>query len=188
MQNEAISLLPEKWEDYLMRLNKKQRHEVRRKLRKLDSETENFCFRVIGEVKSEEKGSLTGFTPRFFDLFQENPEKADFLTEKMKTYFKALITTSAAEGLARFGLLEIDGQPAATVLFFSYGGRIYLYNSGYRSEYRHLSAGLLSKVLCIRDSIERGRQVFDFLKGPEVYKSRLGGDTIPIYNVTLQIS
>lgn len=189
LDNESSEIiLADQWEDYLMQLNKKQRHEVRRKLRKLENETVSYKFRVIGEVLSESEGRLTRFIPQFIDLFQENPEKADFLTERMKAYFKGLIRTSAAEGLARFGLLEIDGEPAAAVLFFSYGGRIYLYNSGYRSEYSHLSAGLLSKVLCIRDSIERDRQVFDFLKGAETYKSRLGGKTIPIYKVTLQIT
>jgi len=171
-----------------MQLNKKQRHEVRRKLRKLENETVSNIFRVIGEVQSESESSLTRFTPQFIDLFLENPEKADFLTDKMKNYFHGLIRSAAAAGLARFGLLEINEEPAAAVLFFSYDGRVYLYNSGYSSDYSDLSAGLLSKVLCIKDSIERGRRVFDFLKGPEIYKSRLGGVTIPIYKVTLQIT
>jgi len=189
LENESSEIiLADEWEDYLMQLNKKQRHEVRRKLRKLENETVSNRFRVSGEVQGDSESSLTRFTPQFIDLFLENPEKADFLTDKMKKYFHGLITATAAAGLARFGLLEIDGEPAAAVLFFSYDGRIYLYNSGYRSDYSNLSAGLLSKVLCIKDSIERGRQVFDFLKGPEIYKSRLGGVTIPIYKVTLQIT
>jgi CelD/BcsL family acetyltransferase involved in cellulose biosynthesis len=45
-----------------------------------------------------------------------------------------------------------------------------------------LSVGLLSKVLCIKDSIERGKKRFDFLKGREAYKYRLGGREVPIYN------
>jgi len=42
--------------------------------------------------------------------------------------------------------------------------------------------GLLCKVLCIKDSIERGKKRFDFLKGQEAYKYRLGGREVPISN------
>ena len=115
-------------------------------------------------------------------------QKAVFLTEKMDQYFRLLITNTACAGLACFGLLEIDGVAAAAVFYFDYRDRIYLYNSGYRSDYGALSAGLLSKILCIRDSIEKGRQVFDFLKGQEVYKSRLGGTAIPIFKAKIAIS
>jgi hypothetical protein len=45
----------------------------------------------------------------------------------------------------------------------------------------------MSKVLSIRESIEMGRQKYDFLKGAEAYKERLGGKPIPLYrcHVTL---
>jgi len=39
---------------------------------------------------------------------------------------------------------------------------------------------LLSKALCIKDSIERKKKRFDFLKGREAYKYRLGGREVPI--------
>lgn len=188
-ENESAEIaLPENWEGYLNLLSKKQRHEVRRKLRKLENETESINYRVIGSGSKDSGAEAATFFPQFLELFRENPEKEDFLTDKMEGYFAALVEATATSGLARFGLLEIDGEPAAAVLYFTYGSRCYLYNSGYRSDYRALSAGLVSKILCIKDSIEKGIQVFDFLKGPEIYKNRLGGKTIPIYTVTIKIS
>jgi len=94
---------------------------------------------------------------------------------------------TAALGTDRLAVRKIDHEPAAAVLYFDYANRIWLYNSGYKTEYRTLSIGLISKILLIKDSITRGRQVFDFLKGREVYKSRLGGTPIPIYHLTLTI-
>jgi CelD/BcsL family acetyltransferase involved in cellulose biosynthesis len=68
---------------------------------------------------------------------------------------------------------------------FDYRNNIYLYNSGYNPEYSWLSAGILSKALCIKDSIEKGRKRFDFLKGDEVYKYHLGGQELPLYRYTI---
>jgi hypothetical protein len=41
--------------------------------------------------------------------------------------------------------------------------------------------GIISKVRCIQDSIEKKKKLFDFLKGNEPYKYYLGGQEIPLY-------
>ncbi len=174
--------LPSTWEDYLANLNKKQRHEIRRKIRRLERENAQYHFRLI-----EDSQAVEDFIPRFFELFEQNPEKADFLNTKMKRFFNALIVNLARAGLARFGVLEIEGVNTAAILYFDYGGRIYLYNSGYKAEYANLSIGLLSKIFGLKYNLEKGSCVFDFLKGREVYKSRLGGTALPIYNVVVEI-
>ncbi len=181
-ENEAFEVaLPHTWEDYLALLSKKQRHEVKRKLRRLDREAPHYGYQVIAESEEVQK-----FVPTFLTLLQEHPDKAEFLTPQMEHYFKGLIDNMSQAGLARFGLFKIDGFNAAAVLYFDYGGRIYLFNSGYITRYRPLSAGLISKLLLINEAISQGRQVYDFLKGREVYKSRLGGTGIPIFKVELQ--
>jgi len=87
----------------------------------------------------------------------------------------------AQAGLLRLGLLELNAFPVAAVLCFDYNNTVFLYNNGYDPQYSFLSVGLLSKVLCIKDSVERGRSTFDFLKGAEEYKHRLGGKEITLY-------
>ena len=169
------------WESYLDGLHKKQRHEVRRKIRKLENETQSFSYKYLAE-----KDEVISFIPLFMDLFLQNPEKQDFMIGEMDKFFRHLIIAAAESGLVRFGLLEVEGRTVAAVLYFDYQDRIYLYNSGYDSEYHSLSVGLLAKIFCIRDSIERGKQIFDFLKGREIYKTRLGGKTVPIYHVALE--
>jgi CelD/BcsL family acetyltransferase involved in cellulose biosynthesis len=63
---------------------------------------------------------------------------------------------------------------------FDYNGTVYLYNSGYDQEQSQLSVGILSKAFLIKDSIERGRKKFDFLKGGERYKYHLGGREVQL--------
>jgi CelD/BcsL family acetyltransferase involved in cellulose biosynthesis len=56
----------------------------------------------------------------------------------------------------------------------------YLYNNGYDGAKRRWSVGLLSKVLSLKDAIETGLSRYDFLKGAEAYKQRLGGREIEL--------
>jgi CelD/BcsL family acetyltransferase involved in cellulose biosynthesis len=93
----------------------------------------------------------------------------------------------AAAGYLRLGILEMDSEPVAAVICFDYNESVYLYNSGYDIRYRDLSAGLITKVFSLKESIERGRKRYDFLKGAEDYKYRLGGAEIPIYSCRIVI-
>jgi CelD/BcsL family acetyltransferase involved in cellulose biosynthesis len=174
--------LPPTWDEYLAGLTTKQRHEVRRKLRRLGEEG-RVAYRII-----DENDALPGTMETFFRMFVESrQDKADFMTEKMKSFFLALATAMAETGLLRLGVLELDEQPLAEIMCFDYTGCIYLYNSGYDPAYTALSSGLLSKVLAIKDSIERGKKRFDFLKGDEVYKHHLGGREVPLFRCQITI-
>jgi CelD/BcsL family acetyltransferase involved in cellulose biosynthesis len=174
--------LPNTFEGYLDSLDTKQRHEIRRKLRRLTEEG-NITYRFI------EKGhGLTSGMGLFYKMFTESREdKAAFLTERMKYYFDLLSDRLAEIGLFRLGVLELDEKPVAEIICFDYNNTIYLYNSGYDPQYVTLSAGLLSKVYAIKDSIEKGKKKFDFLKGNEIYKYRLGGQEVPLYRCLIGI-
>ena len=174
--------LPETFEEYLGGLDTKQRHEVRRKMRRLAEEGQ-IEYRI-----TDSGGALKPAMDTFFKMFVESrQDKAAFLTEQMKSYFNLLADTMAGNGLLRLGVLELDNKPVAEIMCFDYNDCIYLYNSGYDPQYVSLSAGLLSKVYAIKDSIERGKKRFDFLKGAETYKNRLGGKEVPLYRCRITI-
>ena len=174
--------LPSTWDEYLATLTRKQRHEVRRKLRRL-WEAGNVDYRCV-EV-SREVGDFMDTFLRLFSLSQE--EKADFMTTQMESFFRSLAEAMAEIGLLRFGILEVNELPAAMIMGFDYSDAMYLYNSAYDPNYSYLSVGLLSKVLCIKESIQRGRKKFDLLKGGEPYKYHLGGKEIPLFSCQIII-
>jgi CelD/BcsL family acetyltransferase involved in cellulose biosynthesis len=183
---DALSLeieLPSLWDEYLATLSSKQRHEVRRKLRRLFEEGK-VEYRFISN-----RADLTETMAVFFRMFVESrQDKAAFLTEKMKSFFILLADTMARKGLLKLGTLILNEQPLAEIMCFDYNRCIYLYNSGYDPHYTSLSAGLVCKVLAIKAGIEQGYTRFDFLKGAEPYKYHLGGKEVPLYRCQITLN
>ncbi|MFO7773311.1 MAG: GNAT family N-acetyltransferase [Dehalococcoidia bacterium] len=183
---EDISLeldLPATWSEYLSTLKTKQRHEVRRKLRRLweEGNTEHRCL----EVGHDFEDYLDSFL-KLFSLSRD--DKAGFMTPKMESFFRSLAKAMADTGLLRMGVLQVDKVLAAMTMGFDYNGSHYLYNSAYDPRFNYLSVGLLCKVLCLRESIERGMKKWDFLKGGEPYKYQLGGREIPLYSCRITVA
>ena len=174
--------LPATWDEYLQILNSKQRHEVRRKLRRLE-EAGTVSYRFI-----EDTALVPGFMDIFLKQFVESrTDKATFMTAEMEKFFRSMADVIFEAGLLRLSILEIDNIPVAALVAFDYNNVIYLYNSGYDPAYSSLSAGVLSKALCIKDSIERGKKRFDFLKGDERYKYHLGGQEVQLYRCQIAL-
>jgi CelD/BcsL family acetyltransferase involved in cellulose biosynthesis len=170
--------LPPTWEEYLDRLSGKQRHEVRRKLRRLQ-QSATFTFRMVGG-----RGDIDAGMEDFLRLFRMNrADKAEFMTARMEAFFRALARRVPA---TRLGFLDIDGAAAAAVMCFDHGATRYLYNSAFDSGQGSLSVGILCKVLSIQDAITRGLAKYDFLKGNETYKRQLGGSGMPVYHCRIE--
>jgi CelD/BcsL family acetyltransferase involved in cellulose biosynthesis len=168
--------LPSDWEQFLSRLSGKQRHEVRRKIRRLEA---------YGSVELSAAGTdvdLREATDTFIDLFGRNRrDKSEFMTGPMEAYFRDLIQAMADCGTVRLYVLKVNREAAAAVLCFDYNGVRYLYNNGYDEKFQDLSIGILSKVLSIKKAIEAGCRAYDFLKGAETYKKHIGGEQVPLY-------
>jgi CelD/BcsL family acetyltransferase involved in cellulose biosynthesis len=175
--------LPQTWDEYLAALDQKQRHEVRRKLRRLQ-EAGDVRFTVYD--RSED---IRHHLDVFFTLFRESrTDKTQFMTLQMERFFNVMLFRIADLGLLRMGTLCVNGHPAAVVLAFDYKDRIYLYNNGYDPAYASLSVGVLSKVLLLQYAIEGKKKIFDFLKGDETYKYRLGGREVALSRLRVKLS
>lgn len=176
-ENVVLELsLPATWDAFLNLLAAKERHEIRRKLRRLE-EAGNCSSRMVYGPDSAQAAMDS-----FLELFMQNrPDKASFLTEQMALFFRAMGTALAQEEILKLFFLDIADRPAAAVLCFDYNETMYLYNNGYDSAFSALSVGLLSKVLSIRESINLQKRTYDFLKGDESYKYRLGGRPVQLY-------
>lgn len=184
-EDEALSPsvhLPETWEDYLNTLSKKDRHELRRKLRRLDSAGGDVVLKVVTDAAE----AATGLDTLFHLMRISSHHKEEFLDRPgMEAFFREMTATMAAEGMLRFYFLTFDGEAVASVLNFDLGGQLYMYNSGYDPAYSHYAVGLMSKTLLIRDVIESGRHCVDFLRGDESYKYDLGGKDQQVYRLVL---
>lgn len=175
--------LPATWDEYLRMLNGKQRHEIKRKLRRL-REAAAINYRVVQDPKEVRDAMGT-----FFTLFGRSREdKASFMTPRMASFFSSLAEAMAELNLLRLFILELDKIPAAAAMCFDYNSTISLYNSGYDDRFSSLGVGVLCKALSVKDSIQRGRKKYDFLKGAEAYKHRLGGKEISLYRCQIRLN
>jgi CelD/BcsL family acetyltransferase involved in cellulose biosynthesis len=175
--------LPDTWDDYLMLLKGKQRHEIRRKLRRLE-EAGNVSYRIVDDPAGGKAEIET-----FFKLFKmSRNDKEMFMTAEMTSFFQSLTQTLAEEKMLKLFFLDFNGTPAAAVICFEYESGVYLYNNGFDIRFRSLSVGILSKVFSIQNSIQRGKQRYDFLKGAETYKSHLGGKALSLYRCIIELN
>jgi CelD/BcsL family acetyltransferase involved in cellulose biosynthesis len=173
--------LPADWEAYLAALDKKDRHELRRKLRRLEQ---------AGDVRLEVLDSQEEIGPALDEFLRlhalSRAEKAAFMTESMSQFFRHIVSALAGEGLVEMVFLRLAGKRVAGVLCFRDDTNVLLYNSGYDPAYREYSVGLLSKALVLRKAIEEGKKSFDFLRGAEPYKYDLGARDVNVYRCIIR--
>ena len=175
--------LPSNWDSYLTSLSSKDRHEIRRKLRRLEQGNAAH-YSVITE-----KELLPAAMESFFSLFQlSNPEKSNFMTGVNREFFTTIVSSLAEKGNIRLSFMEVGGVRAAATLCFDYNKDIYLYNSAFNPAFSPLSVSLLLEVFNIQDAINNGKKRFDFLSGNEPYKYDLGGQDSPIYQCVISRS
>lgn len=170
-----VIVLPETWDAYLEQLDKKQRHELRRKIRRAESEARVEWY-VVGAAHD-----IDAEVQKFLTLMRaSHPEKAKFLDDPNNhRFFTTIVPIVYRCGWLKMSFLVINGTLSAAYCDFDYNGRILVYNSGLLpQENAHLSAGIVLLSYNIRDAINHQRSVFDFLRGNETYKYRMGaGDT-----------
>lgn len=173
--------LPLSYEDFLSKLTKKQRHEIRRKTRKL---TKSGDVSYLVYDQKEVCSKIEEFLRLFISSRQD---KASFLNLERKSFFNTLCLNFSDYKILKLGVVNLNNKPIGMVLYFDCKDTIYLYNSAYASEYRKLSVGLAAKLFCINDGIQYNKKMFDFLRGSEDYKMRLGGKKVPLYRCRINL-
>ena len=175
-----VATLPATWDEYLTGLRKKDRHELRRKLRRLESADSPRQFAC------DNPETIADCMQEFFRLLRaSSQEKVEFLTPPRERFFLDIALELTGRGQFKLYFLDLNGVRVASCICFDYSGSYLLYNSGYDPDYSSLSVGLLNKALCVREAIEEGRHSFDFLRGTERYKYDLGGKDRAVYQLVM---
>ena len=173
--------LPSTWDMYLKGLSKKDRHEIRRKMRRIDSAGDDFRW-----YKFSEPEDVACNMEDFISLMKFGREdKRRFLTMPREKFFRKISIKMASVRVFRLFFLEFKGERVAAAMCFDYGRSRLLYNSGFNPGFGYYSVGLILKALCIKDAIEEGKSYFDFLRGAEPYKYDLGGTDRTLYQLVV---
>ena len=175
--------LPDDFEAYLGTLDKKQRHEIRRKVRRAEGEP-GLAWYIVGP-----EHDLDAEAERFLGLMAASqPDKAEFLQDpKNVAFFKRIVPATFEQGWLQLAFISFHGDVAAAYMDFDYDRRILVYNSGLQpDQYGHLSPGIVLLAYLIRLAIETKHTVFDFLRGNETYKYRMGAVDTRVYKLKAQ--
>ena len=173
--------LPGSWSDYVASLEKKQRHELRRKLRRAQGNAQKFDWYHVGPEHNLDK-EMSHFLAL---MAASDPDKQRFLEDPGNlSFFRNIAAVMLERGWLRLNFLTIAGERAAAYLNFTYNDEMLVYNSGLLPHaYGHLSPGIVLLAWNIRHAIESGMRVFDFLQGDETYKHQMGGRDEAVFNL-----
>jgi CelD/BcsL family acetyltransferase involved in cellulose biosynthesis len=169
LQHSPYIPLPGDWEAYLGSIEKKQRHEIRRKIRRLENSGLPWRWYIV-----EDDSRLDAEMEELIALMVNDPDKAGFMTQAMRETFLEIARQACREGYLQLSFLEIDGRKAAGCIAFDYQNRIWVYNSGLNHEFVEYSPGWVLIAFLLRWANEHKRLEFDFLRGNEEYKYRFG--------------
>ncbi len=178
--------LPATWPEYVSSLDKKQRHELRRKLRRARGPALQVDWYQVGP-----EHDLHEEVSRFIDLMAaSDPAKRRFLEDPGNlSFFRNIAPVMLERGWLRLNFLTIAGERAASYLNFTYNNEMLVYNSGLLPEaYGRLSPGIVLLAWNIRHAIEEGISRFDFLQGDESYKYQMGGRDEAVFNLYARLT
>jgi len=168
--------LPATFDDYLGQIDKKQRHEIRRKLRRAEAAGATVTRLSPGD-------DVAQAVEDFLDLLQKStPEKREWLNDGRRAVFHDVAQAAHEAGTLQLLFAEVGDQKAAGLFNFDYGRRTWVYNSGLDpAAFGHLSLGVVLTARAIAMAIEKGHTTFDFLRGAETYKYRFGAQDTKVY-------
>ena len=156
------------FEEYLSRVEKKQRHEIRRKMRRAEESGRGVRWYIsdMADVEAE--------IDSFLGLMEHDQGKAGFLHDNMRAQMRAVIRIAHEHGWLWLAFLEADGQRIAANLNFDYNNKLWGYNAGVNRDFMDLSPGWVLLGYVLQWACENKRSEFDFMRGDEEYKYRFG--------------
>jgi len=179
-----VLTLPEgiDFEEYLETLEKKHRHEIRRKIRRAAA---------AGQIELVESSDPLSELPAFIELHQKK-WGADGLFpptpggERSRTFVRRMFEEFGPHGMLRLSFLSVGGRRVAAGAHFDDGHTVAYYNAGIDPDAKDLSPGVVMIAWLIRRAIELGRRRVDFLRGNEPYKYEWGAVDEPLQRVLVR--
>jgi CelD/BcsL family acetyltransferase involved in cellulose biosynthesis len=179
-----VTALPEgiDFDGYLATLGKKERHEIRRKVRRAEG---------AGEIRLDPSAEPLSDLESFVELHQKRwgddglfpPTEGGAASRR---FFAGLFGSCSNPGPVELRFLTVSGRRIAAGVTFDDGETLYYYNAGVTPEARDLSPGVVMVALYIADAIARGRRFVDFMRGNEPYKYEWGAVDRPIERLLVQ--
>jgi CelD/BcsL family acetyltransferase involved in cellulose biosynthesis len=167
---------------FLATLGKKERHEIRRKVRRSEA---------LGDVVLENSADPLADLDAFIDLHQKRWGADGLFPDgpggaQSRVFFRRLFELFPPDGPLRLAFLRVGDRRIAAGVSFETADSIYYYNAGVDPEARELSPGVVMVERYVRRALAVGKRRMDFLRGDEGYKYEWGAVDEPIQRVLVR--
>jgi CelD/BcsL family acetyltransferase involved in cellulose biosynthesis len=170
------------FEDFLSTLDKKARHEIRRKLRRAEA---------AGEVVLARSVDALAELDEFIDLHQKR-WGADGLFpptpggDASRVFLRRWFEESGPDGPVQLMFLTVGARRVAAGIHVAAGDTLMFYNAGIDPDARELSPGVILAAKYVEIAVEHRMKRFDFLRGNEPYKYEWGAVDEPIQRLLVR--
>ncbi len=181
-----VVTLPETadFDDFLAGLGRKERHEIRRKVRRAET---------AGPVRLIRSTDPLADLPAFIDLHQKRwgadglfPETAGGAMSRV--FFRRLFELLGPDGPLVLSFLDVGDRRIGAGIHLEDGPALLYYNAGMDPNARDLSPGVLMVAAYVRAALAGGFRRMDFLRGNEPYKYEWGASDEPIQRLLVRRS
>jgi CelD/BcsL family acetyltransferase involved in cellulose biosynthesis len=172
------------FDSFLATLGKKDRHEIRRKVRRAEA---------VGEIRLTDSADPLADLDDFIDLHQRRWGDDGLFAptpggDRSRVFFRRLFEEYGPDGSLRLAFLTVgERRIAAGIHFRTADGYLY-YNAGVDPEARELSPGVLMIAAYVQRAITEGCRRLDFLRGDEPYKYEWGATDEPVQRLLVRRS
>ncbi|MGH7176307.1 MAG: GNAT family N-acetyltransferase, partial [Tepidisphaeraceae bacterium] len=172
--------LPASWDQYLRRLSRHDRKEIRRKLR-------NSVSRAGAELRavSSEPEISAALETVFGFMRKSGGVKGIKAQWTYRPMFKRASAGLVQSGRLEVLLLRLKGRDAAGLISLPTAAGPLLWASGFDQTQSSWSPGIVLFAMAIERAISRGEQWLDLLRCQQRYKSEFGAVDSPICRITL---
>ena len=177
--------LPETWEGYLRRLDKKARYLINRTNRDFEQWADGQArFHRATDEASLEEGKRV-----LRSLHLERWEDANggtFRSARFLAFHDRAMRALLAQGMLELIWLTVRGEPIAAMYDIRWGGKVSFYQCGRRMDLpKQIRPGGVLLYRAIEQAIESGMREFDFLGGEAIYKDQLATGSRPLVRVRI---
>jgi CelD/BcsL family acetyltransferase involved in cellulose biosynthesis len=167
---------------YLAMLGKKERHEIRRKVRRAEA---------VGEIRLDDSTDPLGDLDAFIDLHQRRWGAAGLFPptaggEQSRVFIRRLFELAGTDGPARLAFLSVGGRRISAGIHLETPDGYLYYNAGVDPDARELSPGVVMVHAYVQRAIADGKRRLDFLRGDEPYKYEWGAVDEPIQRLLVR--
>jgi CelD/BcsL family acetyltransferase involved in cellulose biosynthesis len=176
---------------FLATLGKKQRHEIRRKVRRAEA---------AGAVELVESTDPAADLDDFIDLHQRRwgelglfpptpgGDQARVFVRRLFELFAEATAADPSHATIHLSFLSVGARRVGASIHFETAGSILYYNAGIDPDARAMSVGVVLLERLVRRAIERGKCRVDLLRGDEPYKYEWGGVDEPVMRILVRRS